>query len=145
MKSFHIMSIAHISPDGRTHCLLEHIKKTSEIAAQFSGDFESAGWGRLAASWHDLGKCTHEFQNYLLNDGPKTEHAIIGALHAVKEFGGRGRVLAYLIAGHHTGLPDWDSDDDMGTTLKQRLAKTDQLERLPITHSTTLSAKHGWL
>lgn len=47
------------------------------------------------------------------------DHSTAGAVHAVDELGdGAGRLLAYLIAGHHAGLPDWNGDN---SSLFQRL------------------------
>lgn len=123
-------AIAHIAEDGRTHDLGEHLQQTAHLACEFADAFGCRTWGRLAGLWHDLGKYSSGFQQYLLNGGPKTEHAVIGALHAVQQFKGLGRIFAYLIAGHHTGLPDWESDDEMGASLKQRLGKTDLLDRI---------------
>ena len=123
-------AIAHIAEDGRTHDLAEHLEQTAHLACEFADAFGCRSWGQLAGLWHDLGKFSVEFQKYLLDGGSKTEHAVIGAMHAEQQFKGLGRIFAYLIAGHHTGLPDWDSDDDMGASLKQRLAKTDLLKRL---------------
>ncbi len=37
----------------------------------------------------------------------KIDHSSAGALHAVNKNGQVGRILAYLIAGHHAGLPNW--------------------------------------
>lgn len=124
------LQVAHRTDDGRIHRLEDHLNDTAHLASSFAVLFGCADWGRLAGLWHDLGKYSSEFQQYLLDGGPKSEHAVIGALHAVQQFKGLGRIFAYLIAGHHTGLPDWDSDDDMGASLKQRLGKTDLLDRI---------------
>jgi len=122
--------VAHITDDGRTHDINEHLQNTAVLAERFATEFNCAEWGRLAAVWHDLGKYSGEFQQYIRGAGGRTDHASIGAQHAVVQFGAMGRVIAYLIAGHHSGLPDWDSDEEMGASLKQRLAKTELLERL---------------
>ena len=37
------------------------------------------------------------------------DHSTAGAIHAIDCTKGPGRVWAYLIAGHHAGLPDWDA------------------------------------
>ena len=44
-----------------------------------------------------------------------------------------GRILAYQIAGHHAGLPDWQSDTSGMAGLAQRLLKVDLLEKVHIT------------
>jgi CRISPR-associated endonuclease/helicase Cas3 len=122
--------VAHLAEDGRQHGLEEHLRGTAERAGEFASAFGCAEWGRVAALWHDLGKYSVEFQRYLFGSGPQAEHSVIGAQHAVRTLGPHGIILAYLIAGHHAGLPDWDSDEEMVGSLKQRLARTDLLERL---------------
>jgi CRISPR-associated endonuclease/helicase Cas3 len=47
------------------------------------------------------------------------EHSAAGALHAMHTLGElQGRLLAYLIAGHHAGLPDWNGGS---ASLYQRM------------------------
>lgn len=121
-------------PADHWHDLVEHLKATAEIAASCADAWNSAAWARLAGLWHDLGKFDPEFQNYLRRVGGadghleesepgKTrgpEHSIAGALHALERFGdGPGRALAFAIAGHHAGLPDWTGAER--SALEQRL------------------------
>ena len=122
--------IAHLSDDGRVHGLEEHLRGTADLAAGFAAEFGCAEWGRLAAVWHDLGKYSAEFQQYIRAAGGRTDHSSVGAQYSIAQLGKMGRVLAYLIAGHHAGLPDWMSDEEAGAALAQRLAKTELLERL---------------
>ena len=99
------------------------------MAADFSLAFESGDvtkrWAYLAGLWHDLGKYRSGFQRYVLQSdspdahiegkvgGREKTHSAAGALWAVKQLGNSyGRVLAYLIAGHHAGLDDWDGGLD---------------------------------
>jgi len=48
----------------------------------------------------------------------KVTHSTAGALLACQRLGVPGRVLAYLIAGHHAGLSDWHSEE---SSLAHRL------------------------
>jgi CRISPR-associated endonuclease/helicase Cas3 len=48
--------IAHITEDCRVHLLSDHLHGTAERAEKFAAEFSSAGWGRLAGLWHDMGK-----------------------------------------------------------------------------------------
>ncbi|MBO9357750.1 CRISPR-associated endonuclease Cas3'' [Bordetella petrii] len=115
--------IAHAArdPDGNwrpPHDLCEHLHEVGELAAEFARHF-GADWARLAGRWHDLGKFRPRFQNYirlasgfdtdahLEGQAGKAPHSTAGALLATERFGVAGRVLAYLIAGHHAGLSDW--------------------------------------
>jgi hypothetical protein len=51
-------------------------------------------------------------------------HSTAGALHAEQRLGRAGRVLSYLIAGHHAGLHDWHGG------LYERLASEDARREL---------------
>lgn len=94
-------------------------------------------WGDLLGRWHDLGKYSNEFQTYLhkandqlvrLDDAHradvagKVDHSTAAAQLSVEKFGLRGRLLAYVLAGHHAGLSDWD-DGISQSGLRQRLEK----------------------
>ena len=50
----------------------------------------------------------------------KIPHAIHGAKLVEALFGkGFGRLMAYCIAGHHSGLPDWSSAEGSGQSSLQ--------------------------
>jgi len=112
--------MAHVTEDGRAHPLREHLLKTAERAAAFASAFGFRQWGRLGGLWHDLGKYGLAFQCKLL--------AAAGAIHAIDHFKKTGRVFAYLIAGHHAGLPDWHADRTGKAALAQRLLDRQLLE-----------------
>lgn len=134
-----VRPVAHLAEDGRVHGLGEHLCGTAELASRFAAEFGGAGWGMLAGGWHDLGKYSQEFQRYILDHGSRTDHSSAGALHAVQRLGKFGRVIAYLVAGHHAGLPDWLDDTEPGATLAHRLTRTDLLDCLPLSEiSATL-------
>lgn len=92
-------------------------------------------WGDLLGRWHDLGKYSKEFQSYIRaangieSDGHvaeskgRVDHSTAAAQLAVQNFGDRGKLPAYLFAGHHSGLPDWD-DGVSQKGLRQRLKRT---------------------
>lgn len=100
--------------------------------------FGAGEWGRLAGLWHDLGKYRPGFQAYIrqtrdpdahieqrINGRDKT-HSLAGAAHAVATLGAqRGMLVAFLIAGHHAGLPDLNESDGGGASLNARLASED--------------------
>lgn len=131
--------LAHVrqNHDGtwHEHGLEEHLRDVSALAGQFASRFGSADWAGLAGLWHDLGKYRPKFQQYIrgasgyqadahIETAPgRVDHSTAGALHAVQRFGPdpRGRILAYLIAGHHAGLPDWHADETGGAALSVRL------------------------
>lgn len=128
--------IAHAAqnPDGswrKPHDLAAHLSDVGDKAAKFAARF-GMDWARLAGLWHDLGKYRPKFQNYIRHasgferenahiEGAehRVEHSAAGALHAMHTLGElQGRLLAYLIAGHHAGLPDWNGGS---ASLYQRM------------------------
>ncbi|MDO8445418.1 MAG: CRISPR-associated endonuclease Cas3'' [Deltaproteobacteria bacterium] len=123
--------IAHVSEDGCIHLLDEHLRETAKLAERFAAEFGCGEWGRLAGLWHDLGKYSPEFQRYIraasgldahLEGKPgRVDHSTAGGLHAVDRFNKLGRIFAYVIAGHHAGLPDWQGATAGMAALAQRL------------------------
>jgi CRISPR-associated endonuclease/helicase Cas3 len=128
------------------HALEEHIRGVAGLAEHFASAFANGDWGRLAGLWHDLGKYKPAFQEYIRKSsgyeyddtnesaGPsRVDHSIVGALWAEKRFADSmpdiGRVLGYLIAGHHAGLPDWAHEIGIGGALGDRLKETEHLEK----------------
>lgn len=118
-------------PESDWHRLEDHLKDTAGKAAAFASEFGAGDWGRLAGLWHDLGKFSPAFQDYL-RDGAQTgddphrselrgrvDHSTAGAKRAAG-LGGGGRILSYCIAGHHAGLPDGEGGD---SALARRLEK----------------------
>ena len=115
------------------HSLAAHLHSVAAMAAEFSKPFDAANatqrWAYLAGLWHDLGKYRPGFQRYLSQSdnpdahiegkvgGREKTHSAAGALWAIHELdakhgaGGKlaARVLAYVIAGHHAGLDDWEA------------------------------------
>jgi CRISPR-associated endonuclease/helicase Cas3 len=96
---------------------VKHLRDTARRAEGFATAFGSAEWGHLAGLWHDLGKYSDAFQDYLgasAGSGDVThasemtgrvDHSTAAAQHAAR-LGLAGRLLSYCIAGHHGGLPD---------------------------------------
>lgn len=114
--------IAHITDGGRRHQLDDHLRGTAESAAIMAKEFGCPGWGYLAGIWHDLGKYSAEFQNKLAFDKDRrVDHSTAGGIYAIERFNGMGRIIAYLIAGHHAGLPDWSTEEAGRKSLAHRL------------------------
>lgn len=73
---------------------------------------------------HDIGKYSTAFQKRLEGSSERVDHTSAGAQESVKKYGDvMGRILAYLIVGHHGGIPDWD--DASPYSLRARLEKKD--------------------
>ncbi|MBI1772593.1 MAG: CRISPR-associated endonuclease Cas3'', partial [Burkholderiales bacterium] len=135
-----LKAIAHaaMNKDGswrEPHGLDEHLHSVAILSAQFAKPFNSADWAELAGLWHDLGKYRLRFQNYIRlasgfeadahikGEAGKAPHSTAGAILACEKFGVKGRVLAYLIAGHHAGLADWFDSLDYRLSSENSLAE----------------------
>ena len=98
---------AHIRVNDKGEMLFqtvqEHLNGTAELSGQFADDFGAKPEGIIAGALHDLGKCSEAFQNRLLHDGPKVDHATAGALACIRN----NPIVAECIAGHHSGLQDY--------------------------------------
>ncbi len=139
--------LAHIRPsrEGQweKHLLEEHLCEVAKLAGGFAGSFGGSEWASLAGLWHDLGKYQPVFQNYIrgasgydahIEIAPgKVDHSSAGAIHACDRFGSKGRVLAYLIAGHHAGLSDWHGGlaDRLQNPAKRALLDAALAESIP--------------
>ncbi|MCF6280885.1 MAG: CRISPR-associated helicase Cas3' [Candidatus Polarisedimenticolaceae bacterium] len=112
------------------HELSDHLQKTSKRAGELASSIGSE-WALLAGRWHDLGKYREKFQDYIriqtgyesenthIENGTRQPHSTAGAIHAVNTLpAGFGHIIAYLIAGHHAGLADWNGGRG---SLKYRL------------------------
>lgn len=121
------------------HDLAEHLREVARLAAGFAASFGGGEWAHLAGLWHDLGKYRPRFQRYIRlasgfeadahirGEAGKAPHSTAGAVLACNRFREAGRVLAYLIAGHHAGLYDWDSEN---SSLTYRLQQQDSRAEL---------------
>lgn len=110
--------------------LEEHLREVAERASEFAKAFGAGELGRLAGLWHDLGKCSDEFQAYLrrsnglesenahVEERSRVDHSTLGAQFSESR-GVLGRLLAYCIAGHHAGLPDTVGDAGLENRLKK--------------------------
>ena len=94
--------LAHIAEDGREQTVLEHLQNTARLAASFAAPFGGEKQGELAGLAHDLGKYSAEFQRRL-RGGPRVDHATAGAYECARR---RQDLAAFVITGHHGGLPD---------------------------------------
>lgn len=126
--------IAHVRKNedetwAEPQSLIDHLEGTARIAQRNADKFMSGEWGRALGLNHDTGKGREVWQDYLVDKSGygydedahlegkpgKIIHAVYGARLAEEIFGKTiGRVLAYGIAGHHAGLPDWSRAEGAG-------------------------------
>jgi CRISPR-associated endonuclease/helicase Cas3 len=124
-----------------------HLNKVAWWTAKFAEEMFPAGsedrktayqWGYLAGLWHDMGKFSPRWQDYLRKKSGsnihtdevvgKVDHSTAGAQFAERSIPKLGRLLAYLIAGHHPGLANGEDGDAPQSSLKERLKKAVELD-----------------
>jgi CRISPR-associated endonuclease/helicase Cas3 len=101
----------------------DHLERVGDRAAQFAAPFSAGELARVAGLLHDIGKCSAEYQAYIRGERTKgPDHSTAGARAAVAHYGPLvGRLLAFAIAGHHSGLMDGSGDHGRGHSLSDRL------------------------
>jgi CRISPR-associated endonuclease/helicase Cas3 len=121
-------------PKNEWQLLWNHLAEVAERAETCASKFHSADWAWNAAWLHDIGKLADEFQAYLLRENSlndeeydgvshgRINHSSAGAAFAEEVFGPiPGLSIAYLVAGHHAGLPDYYPTDTGRAALQLRL------------------------
>jgi CRISPR-associated endonuclease/helicase Cas3 len=126
-------------PSSDWEPLCAHLDKVASSASIFAEAFGAQLWGEVLGRCHDLGKLSNDFQYYLHSHGAisvdagtesddphagHVDHATYGARYVADMVGKvAGQLLAFCIAGHHTGLPDETSSVDLTqrSTLRYKL------------------------
>ena len=121
-------------PPSEWQQLEVHLKHVAEKAQAYAMKFQSGDWAWNAGWLHDLGKAAKEFQKYLLRenglddaeyDGTgsgRINHSSAGGAFAGDFFNHPlNLIYAYLVCGHHAGLPDYYSSDTGRAALQFRL------------------------
>lgn len=101
---------AHSSnSQGQRHRLSDHLKEVARLAKGFADKFGAGELAYWVGLWHDIGKIHPDFQAYLQKcaKNPETrhrgpDHKGAGAILAQNNL----EPLAFLVAGHHGGLPN---------------------------------------
>ena len=124
--------------------LEEHLKNVAQLASKFANYFDAQVWGSILGKNHDLGKGTRPWQAYLRRanniideflpfyEGHPT-HAFVGAQWLFMHSREAGKLLAYCIAGHHGGLPNWNdvSNSALEVKLQQGYPKIEISHSVP--------------
>ncbi len=128
-------AIAHFRIDSGGHpCwhrLTDHLDAVAEQADAFAKTFGSSDWARSIGMLHDLGKFHPEWQEYIrrqaapeayLERNKRPRHSGVGAIAALELLQNcpPAKVLAYCIAGHHSGLADWYGDLEHRLMIEHR-------------------------
>lgn len=128
-------------PESEWQLLEKHINEVATLAGYFANKFDAKNWGIVVGLLHDLGKYQNEFQERIRGKKIRIDHATSGAIWAInggipnKAF---AKIIAYCIAGHHTGLPDGSSGTD-DTCLNNKLANGNLPDYFPKPEFTPLA------
>lgn len=101
--------------------LTEHLENTAVISAEFARQFEAEDLAYVAGLYHDAGKASKDFQDRLRGIEKQVDHSSAGAQEVERSFVPWGRLIAYVISGHHGGMLDFRTD--AGSSLQKRLNK----------------------
>lgn len=144
-------NISHVrqNDDGSwtEQSLVDHLESTACLARKFAESFGAGDWASLCALWHDLGKFVPAWQKHIRQGsgydldahietlGGKVNHSSAGAVLAFDKIKipAIARILAYPVAGHHAGLPDWHPGEAPGSPLPERVCKRNDLKDLDYT------------
>lgn len=108
-----LLGLAHSrNHSGDWHALHDHLVAVGALAGDFATAFGANRAARQAGLWHDIGKATSTFREYLIKQDAKPDatergsvgHKMAGAVLAARN---NRADLAFVIAGHHGGLHDF--------------------------------------
>ncbi|MEJ2622898.1 MAG: CRISPR-associated endonuclease Cas3'' [Candidatus Thiodiazotropha sp.] len=103
--------------------LEDHLTRVAAEAIKSAKYFDAETLAETCGLLHDLGKYTQEFARRL-EGGKRVDHATAGAKVAKDKWPRLGKLLAYVVAGHHAGLANGVDYGDRRATLKERLERT---------------------
>ena len=117
---------AHTGENGKRQLLRDHLIGAGELARSFAiPELKNSAY--LVGLVHDLGKYSKEFQERLLGAQVSVDHSTYGARVICEKLDKTllGMMFAYIVAGHHAGLPDKGNKGENAdaTTLRARLKK----------------------
>ena len=136
--------IAHKTESGQEQYIYEHSKNVGEMAKNFVKTFHNEDWAYYAGMLHDLGKADKDWQRYIRGEkNTSVNHSEAGAQFAYSKLNPSknprepfSKVLPYIIAGHHAGLPDWNEGSGnslksiLGDDVPQKLLELPELQEI---------------
>lgn len=123
---------AHSNDDDKSkwELLADHLNNVANKMHEFCNEFGFSELGKNAGYLHDIGKYQKSFQDKINGKNIQVEHSICGAKESLNIFTKpcdilSRQIIAYAIAGHHSGLPDCGTETDIEQkpTLLARLRR----------------------
>ena len=120
--------LAHVRQDENgkwlVHRLQEHLEGTAKLAEEFAAVFGLNTLADIVGKVHDYGKASQKFQDKIdpeLHVNPHVDHSTAGAQFLVQKYGEQiAMPLAYIVAGHHGGLPNGKDEHERDNCDKHR-------------------------
>jgi CRISPR-associated endonuclease/helicase Cas3 len=152
------MHFAHSTQDSSRatwQALVDHLNEVSGLAASRGAKFGAGSAAALAGQLHDLGKYSKAFQLYIQGRGPSVDHSTAGARIALEQTRSGAlsdrliaEVIAYVVAGHHAGLPDRriGAASLDGRVAQANIEPLDPIwrEEVPLSTTGLLPSKFRW-
>ncbi len=130
------MYFAHSeNPQGDLHPLKDHLLEVARLARGYGDKFGAGEFAYWAGLWHDLGKFTDAFQDYIKDPSSRPrgpDHSSAGAVHAAfrsAAAGSEAQLLSFLVAGHHSGIPNQSDLEDRLVKARSDARVAEALER----------------
>ena len=121
VKSFYYAHSTKNPDKSDWQTLRAHLTNVANVSSTFAHDFNASQYAYAAGLLHDLGKYSEKFQRRLEGSKEKVDHSTAGAKEAQLHYPIQsGRVLEYIITGHHGGLLNYGSIE---SGLEERLNK----------------------
>ncbi len=116
---------AHVRDNDEVQTVKEHSENTASLCREFAAE-ELKDVMYATGLMHDCGKYQKSFQEKIDGKNIRVEHSGCGAVE-VKDYypDALGWMMAYCIAGHHSGIPDggYKNDQPDMATLQGRLKR----------------------
>lgn len=124
-KKYLAHSATEHNPEGQS--LKEHLENVAHLSALFSQPFGGDKDGRLCGLYHDIGKYSSAFQHRLAGSKKLVDHSSAGAMLLYQK---KNVPVSMCIAGHHAGLADIGTRNDITDTYMARMnrVKTGDIE-----------------
>ena len=128
--------LAHIRRDGSAEQTIRaHLLRVGDLMAASAAGIGLSATARLIGVLHDLGKCTHEFAEYLdychkhpgdYSRKGEVDHSTAGGQLLLKKYEAMGdnecltaQMMALVIFSHHTGLLNYLSEEGKSDFLRR--------------------------